>query len=94
MPQGNRAAIDVELRRIDRKLGEAREDLRCKRLVDLDEVDLIERQSGEPQRLVNGRHGTAAEELGLNPGCRVCDQAAERRGADRLRTLAAHDDHR
>ena len=46
MAERDRAAVDVEPIRIDRQLAQAREHLRGERLVQLDEIDLIERQPG------------------------------------------------
>ena len=63
MAERDRAAVDVEPRRIDRQLGEAGEDLRGERLVQLDEVDRVERQAGAREHLADRRHRADAEQL-------------------------------
>ena len=65
MPQRDRAAIDVQPVGVDGQLLHTRQHLRRERLVQLDEIDLIERQAGELQHLANSRDRADAEPLGL-----------------------------
>ena len=54
---------------------QAGEHLRGERLVQLDEIDLVERQAGQLQRLADRRHRADAEALGLDAGRREGDEA-------------------
>ena len=63
--------------------------LRGERLVQLDEIDLIERQPGQLQHLSDRRHRADAEPLGLDARGRVADEAAERREPQLAQALAA-----
>ena len=87
MAERDRAAVDVQPLRIDRQLLQAREHLRGERLVQLDEIDLIERQAGQLQHLSDRRHRPDAEPLRLDAGGREGDEA--RRAASRPRSLRA-----
>ena len=78
MAEGDRAAVDVEAFRIDRQLAQARQHLRRERLVQLDEVDLIERQSGACQRLAHRGHRANPEPLRLDAGGCKRDEPGER----------------
>ena len=60
---------------------QAGEHLRGERFVQLDEIDLIERQPGELQHLADRRHRADAEPLGLDAGGGEGDEPAERRQA-------------
>ena len=68
---------------------QAGEHLRGERLVQLDEVDLIERQPGQLQHLPDRRHRADAEALGLDAGGRERDEARQRRQAALARALGA-----
>ena len=51
MPECDGAAVDVEPIRVDRQLLEAREHLGGEGFVELDEIDLIEREAGDLESL-------------------------------------------
>ena len=55
MAQRDSAAVDVQFRRVDRQSAQAGQHLGGKRLVQLDQIDLIQREAGQLQRLVNRR---------------------------------------
>ena len=65
------------------KLAQAGDRLRGERFVELDEVDLIERQAGHLQDLSDRRHRTDAEALGFDTSGRKRDEPCERRNAER-----------
>ena len=46
MPEGDRAAVNVELRAIEAQVALARQHLRGERFVQLDEVDVVESDAG------------------------------------------------
>ena len=66
--------------------------LRRERLVQLDEIDLVERQPGVSEHLPNRRDRADAETLRLDAGGREGDEAGQRRQAERLRARRGHDD--
>jgi len=68
MPERNRAAVHVEPVGIDRHLTQAGEHLRGKRLVELDQVHLVEREPSEFQRLADRGDRPDPEPLGLDAG--------------------------
>src|SRR5258705_13480862 len=74
MSQRDGAAADVEPIRIDRQLLQARKHLRGERFVQLDEIDLIQRQPGELQYLADRRYRPNAESFGLDAGRRESDE--------------------
>ena len=84
MAERDRAAVDVQPLGIDRQLAQAREHLRGERLVQLDEIDLVERQAGQLQHLPDRRHRADAEALRLDAGRRERDEA-RRAAAGRAR---------
>src|SRR5579862_7521932 len=63
MADGDGAAVQVHLRRIDLEVAQAGDRLRGEGLVDLDEVDLVDRYAGALQRLAAGRHRTDPHDL-------------------------------
>ena len=94
MAQRDGAAVDVEPIGIDRQLFEAGEHLRGEGFIQLDEVDLIERQAGEGQRLADRRHGADAETLRLDT-CRCEGHEPAERGQPALFCARRrHHDHR
>ena len=94
MAERDRAAVHVQPLRIDRQLLQAREHLRRERFVQLDEIDLIERQSRELQHLPDRRDRTDAEQLRLDAGRRERDEPRQRRQAALARAGRRGDDHR
>src|SRR5687768_8051977 len=59
--EGDRATVDIQPLRIDRQLAQAREDLHGERLIELDQVDLIEGQAGPGEHLADCRDRSDAE---------------------------------
>ena len=72
----------------------AGERLRGKRLVQLDQIDLIERQAGLFQHLADRRHRPDAEQFRRHAGGRIADKAGERREAAFLGQFRGCDDRR
>ena len=85
--------LTLRRRRIDRQLAQAGDRLRGERLVELDEVDLLERQAGHLQDFSDRRHRSDAEALGLDTRGRERDEACERREPGGPRVGFFHDDH-
>ena len=88
MAERDGAAVDVQPIRIDGQLAQAGEHLRGERFVQLDEIDLVERQPGELQRLADRRHRADAEALRLDAGGRERDEAGQRREPELARAVA------
>ena len=78
MPERDRATVHVEPVGVDRHLTQAGEHLRRKRLVELDEVHLVEGEPGEFQRLADCGNRTDPEPLGLDAGRGVGHEARQR----------------
>ncbi len=87
--EGDGPAVDVEPRRIDGKLAQAGECLSGECFVELDEVDLIERQAGHLQDLSDCRHRSDAEALGFDTSGRKRDEPRQRRRAPSARARSA-----
>ena len=68
VPEGDRAAVDVELVDVDAELAVGRDHLRGERLVDLDEVDVVDRHAGARQRLRERLDRPEAHDLRGQPG--------------------------
>ena len=83
MAERDRAAVDVDLVAIEAQLLLAREILRRERLVDLDQVEIGERQPGALERLADRRRRAHAHQRRLDADRRPRHDAAER-----LRRLA------
>ena len=79
MTERDRAAVDVQPIGIDRQLLQAGQHLRGERFVQLDEIDLVERQPGELQHFADRRHRPDAEALRLDAGGGEGDEPGERR---------------
>ena len=93
MPERDRAAVDVQAIGVDRQFTQAGERLRGECFVQLDQIDLIEREPGELQHLPDRRNRPDAEPLRLDARRRERDEPAERRQAAlRGQRLAGHDD--
>ncbi len=92
MAERDGAAVDVEAIRIERDLLEAREHLGGERFVELHEIDLVERQARELERLANRRHRTDAEPLRLDAGRRERDEPPKRGETAFPRAFGRRDD--
>src|SRR5687767_11087312 len=93
MAQRNRAAVDVQLVRIDRQLLQTRQHLRRERFVQLDQIDLVERQAGDLQRFPDCRDRTDAEQLRRDACRRVGDKPRQRLQAVRSRVIRGGNDN-
>jgi hypothetical protein len=63
-------------------------------LVELDDIDVVERLAGPLERLAHGGHGPDPHRFGLHPTDRVRDDPSSDRCAQLLRTLPRHDNDR
>src|SRR4029453_16088483 len=79
MAERNGSPVDIESVLIHRKLAEAREYLRGERFVELDQIDLIQRQPGDLERFPDRRHGADPESFGFYTGGSKRDEAPKRR---------------
>src|SRR6185295_6478764 len=70
MPDGDGTAVDVDLLRIDTEFLHRGQRDRRERLVDLDDVKLVDRDALPGNRLLDG-----IGRLGLQGGVRACDSA-------------------
>ena len=81
MPKGDGAAVDVDLRRVEPELLHHGKRLRRERLVQLDQVDLVERQAGEFQRFRNGINRSDPHLFRQAPGVGESDKTRQRMNA-------------
>ncbi len=96
MAEGDGAAVHVEAIRIDREFAQARQHLRGKRLVQFDEVDVLEGQAGRASSLRTAGTGPVPNRSGATPAVAYPSQRASgvrpsvfARAADISRTAAA-----
>ena len=68
MPERDRAAVDVDLLGIQAELVDARDRLAGERLVELDEVEVVDAEPGPRERLAGGRHGPEAHDRRVDAG--------------------------
>jgi hypothetical protein len=95
MAECDGSSVDVESLLIDRKLAEAREYLCGECFVQLDQVDLIQRQTGDLECFPDRRHWTDSESFRLYAGGGKRDEAAKRRQALLASTVSGrHNDGR
>src|SRR6185503_17080261 len=85
MAQRDRAAVDVDLIRIQSQRLDDSERLRGKRFVQLDHIDIVERQSREFQSLRNREHWSNAHLFRRAACSRVSNKARQRLRAQRTR---------
>src|SRR5690606_281624 len=78
MRDRDRTAVDVRLLGIQAELFRDRGELRRERLVDVDEVHVVELESGLRECLARGGRGTDAHDLGLDAGNAPRDESPER----------------
>ena len=78
MPERDRSAVDVEPFRIDRQLFDAREHLRRKRFVELDEIDLIDCETCALERFLRRRNWPEAHAARIDTSHRGRNDARER----------------
>jgi len=94
MPEGNCAAVGVDIARLepvlDPDLPDRIERLGGKGLVDLEDIDILRRQAGQLQHLGNRVGGPHAHLLGLAPGHGIISQFGEWLESQRLGLLRRH----
>src|SRR5579872_5349205 len=78
MAEGDRTPVDVELRFVDAQFLHHREDLTGERLVDLDQIDVVELQSRFLESDLRRRNRTDAHDVRIAAGDAPRDDAAER----------------
>jgi hypothetical protein len=78
MAQGNRAAVDVGLGRIEVQCLHDGKGLHSKSLVDLDNVNVVQRELGLGERLFDGRNGADAHDAGIHTDNTVADDTSKR----------------
>src|SRR5205085_10486625 len=94
MTERDRAAVDVHLLRVEAELADHGEALRSERLVQLDEIDLIERDAGALQQLAHGRDRADAHQAWVDAGDGATDEGTERFDAELTRLLLRRDHER
>ena len=88
MTEGDRPAVDVQPLLLDPELARAGEHLGGERLVDLDQVDVVKRQSGAVQCSPDRGHRAHPHVGGIDAGDADRHDARQRPGAELLRALA------
>ena len=78
MPDGDGAAVDIELGLIDPELARAGHALRAEGLIDLEPADLVEAQPALLQHRADRRHRADAHEMGRHADARPRDDARQR----------------
>ena len=76
--EGDRAAVDVEAIAIDRHVAQHGEHLRRERLVQLDEIEVVDRELQTRQQFANCRHWTNAHDPRIDAGRRPAQNTGER----------------
>src|SRR5438552_16475193 len=92
MAERDRTAVHVHLLRVEAELADHEEALRRERLVQLHEVDLLERDTGPVEQLPHGRDRADAHHARVDAGNRAADERAERLHAE-LAGLLLRGDH-
>src|SRR5690606_29500992 len=89
VPEGDGAAVDVELVCRDAELALAVHGLSREGLVDLEQVDVVDLQARLREQLADGGHRPDAHDVGVDPGDGEAAQAPERLDAQLLRLALA-----
>ena len=92
MADRDRAAVHVHLRLVDPELAHDRERLRGERLVQLDEVEVADREPGAVEQLAHRGHRPDPHHARVDTGDRRGDERAERLDPERARLLLRGDD--
>src|SRR2546430_1946221 len=90
----DRAAVDVHTAHVRVKLPLPREHDRSERLVDLDEVDVVQGERGPLQHALGRRDRTGQHDRRVHAGERRRDHARAGPDAERLRSLGRHEHER
>ena len=91
MAGGNGAAIDVGLVGIESELVDAVDRLACESLVDLDKVDVVERDARLFEQLGYCDRGTDPHHIGVDPSHRPVADKCDRLETHRFGRVGAHD---
>ena len=78
MAERHRAAIDVQSVLVQRQFAQARQHLRRKSFVELDQVDVVQRQAGQLQNFLNGRDRSDSESFRRHAGGRKAGESRQR----------------
>src|SRR5438552_2141596 len=93
MPERHRTAVHVQLLLGDLELARAGEHLAGERLVDLDQVHLIDAKPGALERLLARRHRTPAHDLRVDARDRGRADRCEHGKPELLRALTCHEQY-
>ena len=91
MPDGDGAAVHVELVDVDAQVAVAGDDLSGERLVDLHEIHVVDRHPGPRQRLPGRLDRPVAHQFGREPGDTGGDDPGQRRHPEVTCLDVAHD---
>ena len=94
VPDRDRAAVDVHPLLVEAELAHDGEALRRERLVQLDEIELVDGHPGAVEELAHGRDGPDAHHRRVDAGGRRAGEHAERLDPERPRPLLARDHER
>ena len=94
MAERDRAAVDVDLRPVEAELAAVGQRLGGERLVDLDEVEGLDRQLDPVEQAADAFDRGEEQPLRLDLGLGVADDPRERREAEPLDGPLAGDDRR
>ena len=89
MADGDRPAADVDLLFVELEHADAGQGLGGEGFVELDQVDVGQREAGALEGLLRGRHGAGAHHDGSTPATAVATHADQRLQAQRLGLLVA-----
>src|SRR5581483_5601591 len=91
MAERDRTAVDVHLFLVEPELADDGEGLRGEGLVELDQVDLLERHTRPREQLLDRRDRPDAHDAWIDAGRGRADERAERLDAELVRPLLARD---
>src|SRR5690606_8798179 len=91
---GDGAAVDVQLLQRDAEVAVGGDHLGGERLVDLDQVDVVDGETGAAQRLLRRLDRAEAHDLGGEAGDTGGDDPGQRGQAELAGLGVAHDDQR
>src|SRR3989442_7083305 len=93
MPNGQRAPIDVAPRLVDPEQVHRRAGDRGERLVDLEEVHVVDTQTAPLERSLDRRRWYGCQIRGIGRRLAVGDPGSQRRQASPLRLVRTHQQH-
>src|ERR1700685_2173163 len=92
MAERDGSAIDVDARRIERQRTNDGENLRCEGLIELDEVNIVELESGERERFGGVGDGADAHFSRQTTGDGIRYEPRKRLNAELARAAGFHED--